>query len=319
MSARSTLGEQEFHLGLCCQFVAEPIKFRKTTAAHLSRLKLADRRRSLSAICLHNAEALLQSVAYCARNGIACFRVNSQVLPCKTHPEVGYRVDELPDGELIAAAFRRAGARASEEGVRLAFHPDQFVVLNSLNDAVVSRSIGELAYQSEVAEWIGADVLNVHAGGAFGDKPAALARLARNLDRLPPQVRSRLTLENDDRVYAPQELLPLCRREGVPLVYDVHHHRCLPDGVSIEETTQQAQATWNRRPLFHISSPREGWDGPRPFLHHDYVDVNDFPDCWRGIDATIEVEAKAKELAVARLRTDLAGVVRRTLRKASPA
>jgi UV DNA damage endonuclease len=85
-------------------------------------------------------------------------------------------------------------------------------------------------------------------------------------------------------------------------VYDVHHHRCLPDGLSVEEATEQAMATWNREPLLHISSPLEGWSGPKPQRHHDFIDLADFPDCWRGLNATIEVEAKAKELAVLQLK-----------------
>lgn len=57
--------------------------------------------------------------------------------------------------------------------------------------------------------------------------------------------------------------------------------------------------------MFHISSPIEGWDGPRPERHHDFIDVNDFPKCWRRKAITVEVEAKAKEVAVARLLRQL--------------
>jgi ligand-binding SRPBCC domain-containing protein len=82
--------------------------------------------------------------------------------------------------------------------------------------------------------------------------------------------------------------LPLCRKAGLPLVYDVHHHRCLPDGATIEQTSTEARSTWNREPLFHISSPRDGWNGPKPQRHHDYIDPDDFPECWRGLDLTLE-------------------------------
>ncbi|MCC6234326.1 MAG: hypothetical protein IT580_16910, partial [Verrucomicrobiales bacterium] len=58
-------------------------------------------------------------------------------------------------------------------------------------------------------------------------------------------------------------------------------------------------------PLFHLSSPLEGWSGPKPERHHDYIDAADFPSEWRGWPLTVEVEAKAKELAVARLLADL--------------
>ena len=168
------------------------------------------------------------------------------------------------------------------------------------------NSLAELEYQAEVAEWIGADVINIHGGGAYGDKPSALAELERNLDRLSERVRQRLTLENDDKTYTPADLLPLCRRAGVPLVYDVHHHRCLPDTLDEASATAAARATWNREPLFHLSSPRQGWEGPQPALHHDYIDPADFPACWHGFELTVEVEAKAKELAVQRLLRDLA-------------
>jgi UV DNA damage endonuclease len=65
--------------------------------------------------------------------------------------------------------------------------------------------------------------------------------------------------------------------------------------------TARAVATWNREPVFHISSPLEGWRGPRPERHHDYINPRDFPGLWKGLELTVEVEAKAKELAVMRL------------------
>jgi len=183
----------------------------------------------------------------------------------------------------------------------LTFHPDQFILLSSPDLGITKRSVLELDYQAQVSEWVGADVINIHAGGVYGDKPAALGRVARALDKLKKRIRDRLTFENDDRSYSPADLLPFCRRHAVPLVYDVHHHRCLPDGLSVEEATSRALKTWDREPLFHISSPREGWGGKNPQWHHDYINIKDFPRCWRGLDITIEVEAKAKELAVKKL------------------
>jgi UV DNA damage endonuclease len=114
-----------------------------------------------------------------------------------------------------------------------------------------------------------------------------------------------LTVENDDKTFTPADLLPLCRSEGVPLVYDVHHHRCCPDGLTVEQATEAARKTWNREPLFHISSPLAGWHAPKPQRHHDYIDAGDFPAAWLGWPLTVEVEAKAKELAVARLQNCL--------------
>ena len=271
------------------------------------RLSADERRARLAELCRLNADALLESLKFCAGHGIGAFRVNSQILPLKTHAEAGYELADLPGGEAVVARFRECGAYARAQGVRLSFHPDQFVVLNSPNPKTLASSLAELDYQAEVAEWIGADTLNIHGGGAYGDKVAALAALRTNIGRLPDRVRSRLTLENDDKVYTPSDLLPVCTDTGVPLVYDVHHHRCLPDGLEVAEATRRARQTWKVEPLFHISSPLEGWNGPKPERHHDYIDPADFPGEWLGWPLTVEVEAKAKELAVARLRSDMGG------------
>ena len=91
----------------------------------------------------------------------------------------------------------------------------------------------------------------------------------------------------------------------MPLVYDVHHHRCHGDGLAEAEATERAVATWGREPMFHVSSPLAGWAGPKPERHHDFIDVADFPACWRGLDLTVEVEAKAKEVAVLKLMSEL--------------
>ena len=96
-----------------------------------------------------------------------------------------------------------------------------------------------------------------------------------------------------------RNLEPLCRRAGVPVVYDVHHHRCLPDGLSVEEASDLAFATWGaREPYAHISSPRDGWQSPNPRAHADYIDPADFPEFWLDWTITVDVEAKAKERAV---------------------
>lgn len=292
-------------LGLCCIFREQPIKFYHTTATAVARLPRADGLAKLSRLCRQNAESLLAALQFCAAHDIGCFRINSQILPVKTHPACGYEIADLPDADAIVRAFQACGHFARQHGLRTCFHPDQFVVLNSTRADVVTKSIAELEYQAEVAAWVGADVVNIHGGGAFGNKPQALATFARNLDRLSQPARRLLTVENDDRVFTPADLLPVCRAAGIPLVYDVHHHRCHPDGLPESEATQLAIATWNREPLFHISSPLAGWNGRQPERHHDEIDLQDFPLCWQELDLTVEVEAKAKELAVLKLARQL--------------
>ena len=299
---RSKIDARRPRFGLCCQFLDADIRFRAATHRFVGALEPVARREYLAGIARDNADALLAAVAECGRLGIGAFRINSQILPLSTHPQSGYRLPGIdPDGG-IEARFRQAGEAARAADIRLSFHPDQFVVLNSERDPVVDASLAELDYQAAVAELVGADVIVFHGGSSAGGQAAALERLERGIERLGERARQRIALENDDRQYAPSDLLPLCRRLGVPLVYDVHHHRCRPDGLSVEEATALAAETWGtREPYNHISSPREGWDAPNPRPHADLVDVADFPEAWRGARMTIDVEAKAKERAVVAL------------------
>lgn len=298
-------------LGLCCQFIDAPVRFRQATHRHVASLAPEQGRAYLASVARANAIALAHAVEVCSALGIGAFRISSQLLPLATHPVSGYRLAELPGGHVIIASFQAAGRVAAARDVRLSFHPDQFVVLNSEREQVVTAAVRELDAMAEIAELVGAQALTIHAGSAAGGVPAALERLERGLDRLGRGARALVALENDDRLFAPADLLPLCRAAGVPLVYDVHHHRCRPDGLSVGEATDAAAATWGRRePWTHLASPRDGWDASNPRPHAGYVDPADFPAEWRGRRMTVDVEAKEKERAVLAIRDAVAAGAR---------
>ena len=298
--------KQRLRLGLCCAFAGEPIRFRRTTASYLARSRRRERLAFLRDLAADNARALGLAVDWCATRGVGAFRITSQLLPVYTHPEMGYRVEEIDRGGTIRAAFAAVRDRAASEGIRLSFHPDQFVVPGSIRADVVDRSLVELEYMGLAAEMVGAEQITLHGGGAQGGKKDALDRLARGLDRLTDRARSRIALENDDCVYTVEDLLPLCRTAAIPLVYDAHHHRCNPDSLRIEEATRLSAETWGpREPWAHISSPKGGWSSRAPRLHADFIRPADFPAAWRGRRMTVDVEAKSKELAVLRLRGQL--------------
>lgn len=162
-------------LGLCCAFREQPIKFGNTTVASVGRMKRPEALAKLARLCAANAEALRASLHFCADHGIGGFRINSQILPLKTHSQHGYDLADLPGGEQIIGRFREWGTFARTHGLRTSSHPDQFVVLNSPRPEVVQASLREIEYQAEVAEWVGADVINIHGGGAFGDMRRAVA------------------------------------------------------------------------------------------------------------------------------------------------
>ena len=295
-------------LGLCCLFKKEPVTFRTATAKALSTLKRSEQLNRLSDICAHNAANLLLAIETVQRLGIGSFRIMSPLFPRMTHPDVGYRLADLPAGELVSDLLEKVRSFAKLHDIRLSFHPDQFVVLSSPHSHVVENSIKELEYQGMIAEAVGAEVINIHAGGVYGDKAGALERFCGVFPHLPESVQARLTIENDDVGYTVRDLLPVCGKLSIPLVYDLHHHRCNPDGLSAFEATRLAGETWQalgREQYCHISSPKNGWSGFNPKPHADYIDMVDFPDFWLELDMTLDVEAKAKELAVLKLMNDL--------------
>ena len=289
-------------LGLCCSFIKEEIKFRAATARYVGSLDSVTRREYIDRLLVDNSAALKQAISWCAAHGVKAFRINSGLFPLYTHPLVGYEFDSIASVKLVREALTQAGALARSQGIRLSFHPDQFVVPGSPTEKTVVASLQELEYQALVSEIIGAEQLTLHGGGAFGDKSSALKRLVAGLARLSPRARKLIALENDDRVYTPADLLPVCEGEGIRFIYDVHHHRCLPDGMSEEEATERCRRSWGERPAwFHLSSPLNGWKKGDPRNHHDYINPKDVPLFWLGLNATVDVEAKAKELAVIRL------------------
>ncbi len=295
----------KIRFGLCCIFNEHPIRFRMKQAKYILKFDRSEQLKILSETILENTTALIAAVSACRAYGIGSFRINSKFFPLKTHPDVRYGLEELPGYEEITAQLNEVHTFCKAQDLRLTFHPDQFILLSSPKADVIKSSIEELLYHDELSELIGADVINIHAGGIYGNKAAALKRLKDTVAQLPDSLKSRLTFENDDRSYTPDDLLPVCHDMRLPMVYDIHHHRCLTDNLSEEEATTLAIQTWDREPLFHLSSPKAGWGGKDPKPHSDMIDVNDFPEFWKSHKITVDIEAKAKETAIVKLQYDL--------------
>lgn len=292
-------------LGLCCLFKKEPIRFYATTAKNLQKYPRSIQLQKISELCLKNCRSLFAALEFVQSNGIGAFRVLSPLFPRFTHLDVGYKLGDLDYSQPILECLARAKEFAKKNDIRLSLHPDQFNVLSSPRADVVTNCLKELEYQGMIAELIGAEVINIHGGGGYNDKERAMQRLMNNFKRLSPGVQQRLSLENDDRVYTVQDLLPVCRQLNIPLVYDVHHHRCNPDSLTVEEATEESMKLWHhldREPYFHLSSPRNGWHHGLTRPHADYIDQADFPLQWKSVTATIDIEAKAKELAVLKFK-----------------
>ncbi len=287
-----------------------------------------DSRRWQSGPHLRNSLAYLRDILdYLAGLDLRMYRMATGLAPYASHPELPQfhsQIDECDD-QLAAV-----GARARELGIRLSTHPGQYTVLNSERPEVVSAAVAELEVQARLLDGMDQPreaVVVVHVGGAAGGTEAGADRFAAGFERLSEDARRRIVLENDDRLYSLTDVLDLSRRLGVPLVWDVLHHHCHnPEKVPAREALALALATWPTGvlPKIHYSSPkldvteRRKKSGrrverrlvlPDRRAHADTVDAMAFADFLRhdaaGLDFDVMIEAKAKDLAVLRLREQI--------------
>jgi UV DNA damage endonuclease len=291
--------------GLCSTFREQPIKYRAMSALQLKNMKQPFD--FLGECIADNLFSLKMAIKFCVNTRIGSYRIPTGFFPMYTHPDFGYRLEQLPNFEEIVQSLGKLKTYAKDNNLRITMHPDEYVVLNSPRQDVLKNSIREIEYHMEVCEYLGGDVITIHGGGAYGDKKHALQLLFKNFAQVPKKVLKFLTIKNDDKNFTPTDLLPLCKEFGIPLVLDAHHFRCNPDETNLQEAAKIALKTWDREPVFHISSPQEGWRaGLKVWRHHDYVNPEDFPQEWLKIKKlTIDVEANAQELAVLELMRKL--------------
>ncbi|HKP89820.1 MAG TPA: UV DNA damage repair endonuclease UvsE [Thermoleophilaceae bacterium] len=259
---------------------------------------------------------------------VRMYRFATSLAPYASHPDLPQFHDQVDE---CADRLAEVGALARERGIRLSSHPGQYTVLNSEDAAVRAAAVAELEVQAALLDALGQPpegVVVVHVGGGAGGTGAASDRFARGFEALSERARARLVVENDDRTFGLVDVLPLADRCGVPVVWDVLHHRCVdPARIPDDEALGLALATWpdGVTPKVHYSSPRLDVTEERrrvgrrverrPLLpqlraHADLIDPIGFEyflrHAARGRDFDVMLEAKAKDLALARLREQLA-------------
>jgi UV DNA damage endonuclease len=266
----------------------------------------------------HSLERLRAILDYLDENDIRMYRAATALAPYSSHPELTQfhgQVEECAD-ELASV-----GELARKRDIRLSSHPGQYTVLNSTDPAVQAAAVAELEVQAALFDAMGLGpeaVVVLHVGGAAGGKPAACDRFMAGFEKLSEPARRRLVIENDDRSFGTADVVGLARRAGLRVVWDVLHHHCNdPDGMSDAEAIGAALDTWPEgvTPKIHYSSPRLDIDQrtlrlPQLRAHADLVDPIGFERFMRDVggdrDFDVMLEAKAKDLALLRLREQLA-------------
>ncbi len=177
--------------------------------------------------------------------------------------------------------------------LRVDAHPDQFNVINSDSGSVVKN-----------------------IGSAKGGKDIAADRFIHNLKKFPKRITNRLILENDDKTFNAKEVLRICEKVNLPMVFDVHHHNCNNCEEDIKSLLPKVFKTWGDEklpPKIHFSSPREFEKDRR---HADYIDAKSFLEFIYNAkesvnkDFDIMIEAKKKDITLNTLVKDLKNITK---------
>ncbi|MGI4743411.1 MAG: UV DNA damage repair endonuclease UvsE [Janthinobacterium lividum] len=250
-----------------------------------------------------NLACLQQILEWNVAHGLLFFRMGSGIVPFGSH-----EVNTFPWQSHFKTEFQAIGAYIRQHGMRISFHPDQFVVLNSPDPDIVRRSVSELVYQGSMLDLMELDStakLQIHAGGAYGDKGSALARWVDTFQTLvPATVQSRLVVENDDRLYSLRECLSLHDETGVPILFDNFHHECLNYGEPLREALRLAADTWHptRDGVLMMDYSSQAPD-ERKGKHTDTLVpalFEDFLADLDGLDVDMMLEIKDKEASAVR-------------------
>jgi UV DNA damage endonuclease len=286
----------------------QPKKKRVTT--NRSMIKRTFKQKGLpyaSELALQNCKDLIKILKWNHQNGIHFFRMSSDIFPWASE----YQLCDLPDYKEICKALEEAGSFARSVGQRLTCHPGPFNKLTSPKEHVIKNTIRDLEIHGELMDLLGMPrtpwaKLNIHVGATYGDKPFAISNFCRNFEKLPESVKTRLTVENDDKesLYSTAELVDeIHSRIGIPVVHDFHHHLFTNRGMSQKEALGLAYKTWGDvTPVVHYSESRaQEHNDPKikPQAHSDMI--FNYIDTF-GYDVHIMIEAKHKELALLEYR-----------------
>ncbi|NJL38779.1 MAG: UV DNA damage repair endonuclease UvsE [Leptolyngbyaceae cyanobacterium SM1_4_3] len=286
-------------LGLVCITDSNQVRYRTMTRKRLLQLSEAEQEQALRQLYAENLRRLGVALEFCAAEKIDLYRIAAGLFPFADEPLGAAVLTEFSD------SLRQVGDRTLQLGIRIVMHPEQFVVLNSDKPEVIANSIKILTAYARTFDLMGLPrspwaLMNIHGGK--GDRAERLIGVIRDL---PEAIGDRLTLENDEHTYGSEEILAICQATGVPMVFDAHHHIIHDhldsyDHPSVAAMLTAARSTWDRPDwqLVHISNGCESFNDPR---HSDVITV--MPSSYRNAP-WIEVEAKQKEVAIAKLQQE---------------
>ena len=297
-------------IGYCCISLGcnEGLKKKDHLSVNRTMIKKTFESKGLSYVSelvIQNLRDTLKVLDYNIKNDIYVYRLSSETFPWMSE----YKFQDLPNFSVIKTLLESIGNLIMSSGMRVSYHPGPFNVLASENPNVVTKTVYELNQHAELMDLMGLPQtheypINIHINTTKPSKQEAAARFVMNFGRLSDSCKSRLTVENDDspNQYSVGNLYAMIYMQiGVPIVFDQHHFNYGPQDMSMETALRTAYTTWHKiKPLTHMSSSKTHEDEKSiATAHADYIyeKIQTF-----GLDFDIEIEAKAKDLAVLKYR-----------------
>ncbi|WP_033829143.1 UV DNA damage repair endonuclease UvsE [Bacillus andreraoultii] len=278
------------------------------TFKRFSSLPKDERMEKLLEVTSQNIINTKRILFYLIAHEVKLYRFSSAMIPLATHPEVlwDYITPFKREWEELGTIIKTCNIRPS-------FHPNQFTLFTSPREEVTTNAVKDMEYHYQLLEAMKvSDIanINIHIGGAYGDKEGTLERFHKNIKQLPNEIKGVTTLENDDKTYNVNETLETCEREKIPMVLDYHHYIANKGDVELTEALQRIFRTWENRkllPKVHISSPKSERDfrAHAEFVSSDFVVP--FFKMARELnqDFVVMIEAKQKDLAMLKIVEDL--------------
>ena len=202
----------------------------------------------ISELILQNVKDLYDIVQWNESAGIKLYRISSDLFPWSTY----YNLKDLPKYKEIRSILQLVGDYGKQHGHRYTTHPGAFTVLGSPTPQVVKNSMKDLETHSQMFDLMGytpsfENKINIHVGGAYGDKLKTSKRWIKNYNKLSESCRSRVVLENDDKasMYSVKDLYHMFHEIiGIPITFDYFHHKFQSGGLSEKEALTLASTTW---------------------------------------------------------------------------
>lgn len=272
----------------------------RCTPASTFRLRSYSRDRLIGTVG-DNLECLGRMLEFNADHGILFLRLSSDLVPFASHPVLDFDWQSHFRDE-----FARLGEFIRKHEMRISMHPDQFTLINSLDEAIFERSARELLYHARVLDLLGLNhtaKIQIHTGGVYGDKKASMHRFVMRGAMLDPAVRNRLVVENDDRHYTVEDCRWISGETGIPVLLDTLHHIINPSGGSLRDAVERISATWKERDGLPMVDYSTQMPGRRHGKHVESIDTDDFRDFLAEtipFDFDIIVEIKDKEASALR-------------------